>query len=239
MRIKLTLHRPDETLTNVAVTADATASVRDVAEALYAGDPARAGSPLPDRLSLQVAETGSSTQGRVLSPTSDLIEAGLRSGSTVSIVRVSEQFEAPGQDRGPAVAILRVLEGPDAGREFPLPVGTSYLGRDRDMDVRLDDPLVSKRHARITVAEQIEIVDTNSANGLVMGGERMTRSTLTSADTVDVGGSVIAIVALQRSGSLAPSSPIVEFNRSPRVVARFPEQKLKPPRPPQPLQPMR
>ena len=239
MRIKLTLHRPDATLTNVAVTADATASVRDVAEALYAGDPARAGSPLPDRLSLQVTETGSASQGRVLSPASDLIEAGLRSGSTVSIVRVSEQFEAPGQDRGPAVAMLRVLEGPDAGREFPLPVGTSYLGRDRDMDVRLEDPLVSKRHARITVGESIEIVDTNSANGLVMGGERMTRSTLTSADTVDVGGSVIAIVALQRSGRLAPSSPIVEFNRSPRVVARFPEQKLKAPKPPQPLPPMR
>ncbi|MFD6164782.1 FtsK/SpoIIIE domain-containing protein [Oerskovia sp. NPDC060287] len=239
MRIKLTLHRPDSTLTNVAVTADATATVRDIAEALYSGDPVRAGAVAPDRLTLQVDDASSASQGRVLSPTSDLIEAGLRSGATVSIVRVSEQFEAPGQDRGPAAAVLRVLSGPDAGREFPLPVGTSYLGRDRDMDVRLDDPLVSKRHARLTVGESIEIVDTNSANGLVMGGERMARATLTSADTVDVGGSVVAVVALQRSGSLAPTSPIVEFNRSPRVVARFPERTLKAPKPPQPLQPAR
>ena len=171
MRIKLTLHRPDASVTNVAVTADATATVRDVAEALFVGDPTRAGTAAPERLTLQVSGApagGASGQGRVLSPTSDLIEAGLRSGSTVSIVRVSEQFDAPGQDRGAAVAVLRVLEGPDAGREFPLPVGTSYVGRDRNMDIRLSDPQVSKRHARITVGESIEITDTNSANGLTI-----------------------------------------------------------------------
>ncbi|MDF2808756.1 MAG: cell division protein FtsK, partial [Cellulosimicrobium sp.] len=101
MRIKLTLHRPDASTTNVAVTADATATVRDVAEALFAGDPTRSGTAVPDRLTLQVGTSPSgSGQGRVLSPTSDLTEAGLRSGSTVSIVRVSEQFDAPGQDRG-------------------------------------------------------------------------------------------------------------------------------------------
>ncbi|MBD5785584.1 FHA domain-containing protein [Cellulosimicrobium terreum] len=238
MRIKLSLHRPDSSTTNVAVTADATASVQDVAEALFAGDPMRAGADLPERLTLQItnAPTGAGAvgQGRVLAPTSDLVEAGLRSGSTVSIVRVSEQFDAPGKDRGAAMAVLRVLEGPDAGTEYPLPVGTSYVGRDRDMDIRLSDPQVSKRHARITVGESIEITDTNSANGLVMGGRRMTRSSLTSADTVTIGGTVVSVVALHRSSSLAPTSPVVEFNRSPRVVARFGERKLKAPKPPQP-----
>ncbi|MFD4994450.1 FtsK/SpoIIIE domain-containing protein [Cellulosimicrobium cellulans] len=240
MRIKLTLHRPDASTTNVAVTADATATVRDVAEALFAGDPTRSGTAVPDRLTLQVGTAPSgSGQGRVLSPTSDLTEAGLRSGSTVSIVRVSEQFDAPGQDRGAAVAVLRVLEGPDAGREFPLPVGTSYLGRDRNMDIRLSDPQISKRHARLTVGETIEITDTNSANGLVMGGQRMMRSTLTSSDTVTIGSTVVSVVALHRTTSLAPTSPVVEFNRSPRVVARFPERKLKAPKPPQPPEPQR
>jgi len=240
VRIKLTLHRPDASTTNVAVTADATATVRDVAEALFAGDPTRSGTAVPDRLTLQVGTSpAGSGQGRVLSPTSDLVEAGLRSGSTVSIVRVSEHFDAPGQDRGAAVAVLRVLEGPDAGREFPLPVGTSYLGRDRNMDIRLSDPQVSKRHARITVGETIEITDTNSANGLVMGGQRMMRSTLTSADTVTIGSTVVSVVALHRTTSLAPTSPVVEFNRSPRVVARFPERKLKAPKPPTPPEPQR
>lgn len=241
MRIKLTLSRPDESAVNVAVTADATATVRDVAEVLYSADPTRHGAAAPDNLTLQVLGDSSAqrtvTAGRVLTPTSDLVQAGLRSGSAVSIVRVSEQFVHPGQERGAAVAVLRVLEGPDAGREFHLPVGTSYLGRDRDMDVRLQDPQVSKRHARIIVGEQVEIHDLDSANGLVMGGQRMTRSALTSSDTVTVGGSVVSVVSLHRSTSLAPTSPVVEFNRSPRVVARFGETEIAAPKPPRPKTP--
>src|SRR5690606_5074444 len=93
--------------------------------------------------------------------------------------------------------------------------------------------------ARITVGETIEITDTNSANGLVMGGQRMMRSTLTSADTVTIGSTVVSVVALHRTTSLAPTSPVVEFNRSPRVVARFPERKLKAPKPPTPPEPQR
>ena len=241
MRIKLTLNRPDESAVNVAVTADATATVRDVAEALFSGDPTRGGAAAPDNLTLQVVGDGSTsfTSGRVLTPTSDLVQAGLRSGSVVSIVRVSEQFVNPGQDRGTAVAQLRVMEGPDAGREFPLPVGTSYIGRDRGMDIRLQDGQVSKRHARIVVGESIEVHDLASANGLVMGGKRMTRAVLTSSDTVTIGETTLSVVALHRSTSIAPTSPVVEFNRSPRVVTRFGEIKIKAPKPPRPPQPQR
>lgn len=242
MRIKLTLTRPDETGVNVAVTADATATVRDVAEALFSADPTRNGAPAPENLSLQILGDGSTKSyqgGRVLNPTNDLVQAGLRSGSVISIVRVSEQFVNPGQDRGTAVAQLRVLEGPDAGREFPLPVGTTYIGRDRGMDVRLQDPQVSKRHARVVVGESIEVHDLASANGLAMGGKRMTRAVLTSSDTVTLGATTLSVVALHRSTSLAPTSPVVEFNRSPRVITRFGEVKIKAPKPPKPPQPQR
>ncbi|QAY69955.1 FtsK/SpoIIIE domain-containing protein [Xylanimonas protaetiae] len=238
MRIKLTLTRPDVSVADVAVTADATASVQDVAVALFGGDPVRAGSPVPDRLTLQVEPSADGGQPRVLPPSSDLVTAGLRSGTAVSIVRVSEQFEAPGQARGAAVAVLRVLGGPDAGKEFPLPAGTSYLGRDRGMDVRLEDPLVSKRHARITVGDAVEVWDLGSANGLTMGGARMTRAVVTSSDVVGAGDTTFAVVALHRSTSIAPTSPVVELNRSPRVVARFPERTLRAPKPPQPMQAM-
>ncbi|WP_423784507.1 FHA domain-containing protein, partial [Escherichia coli] len=33
------------------------------------------------------------------------------------------------------------------------------------MDVRVTDSLISKRHARTTVGETVEITDMNSANG--------------------------------------------------------------------------
>ena len=135
-------------------------------------------------------------KGSVLDRQDNLLESGLRPGSIVSLTRLSEQFATPGANRGPAAATLRVLSGPDVGREFPLPSGTSYIGRDRDVDIRLTDPLTSKRHARITVGETVEIVDTNSANGLLMDGLPVTRATLNSSDTVTLGDTTVSVVSL-------------------------------------------
>ncbi len=98
-----------------------------------------------------------------------------------------------------------MLSGPDVGREFPLPSGTSYIGRDRDVDIRLTDPLTSKRHARITVGETVEIVDTNSANGLLMDGLPVTRATLNSSDTVALGDTTVSVVSLGTGHSSAPT----------------------------------
>lgn len=231
MRMKLTLLRAEGTATDVTVTADATATVADVANSLFAGDPAHKGAPLPPRLTLRIADTvpASAGTGRVLDPTTELLAAGIRSGSSMALAQLSEAFAVPGQDRGPAAAVLRVLAGPDAGREIPLPVGASYLGRDRDMDVRLTDPLVSKRHARINVSDGVEIIDLNSANGLVIGGSRVVRAALTSADSVTLGDSTVSVVTLQRTASVVSSSPVIEFNRSPRVVRRVPTHEIAAP----------
>ncbi|MGV8908707.1 MAG: FtsK/SpoIIIE domain-containing protein [Propionicimonas sp.] len=234
MRIKLTLLRDEGTSTNLAVTADATATVADVANSLFTGDPAHKGASLPPRLTLRIADSVPATAGtgRVLDPTTELLSAGVRSGSSVALAQVSEEFASPSQDRGPAAAVLRVLAGPDIGREFTLPVGASHLGRDRDMDVRLIDPLVSKRHARINVSDGVEIIDMNSANGLVIGGSRVVRANLTSVDSVVLGDSTISVVALQHTANMAPSNPVIEFNRSPRVLRRVPVHEVPAPTPP-------
>ena len=64
-------------------------------------------------------------------------------------------------------------------------------------------------------------MDTNSANGLLMDGLPVTRATLTSSDTVVLGDTTVAVVSLGSRQGAAPSSPLIEFNRSPRVVPRF------------------
>ncbi|MBF4635921.1 FHA domain-containing protein [Agreia pratensis] len=237
MHIKLTLSRGGGTSTNVAVTADATTSVSNVAEALYTADPNNDVQVAPPRLTLQVTET--SGQTRVLDPQSNLLDSGVRSGSTIEIRQHSDDFNAPGSDRGAAAATLRVLSGPDAGAEFALPFGTSYIGRERGVDVRLTDSLISKRHARINVGETVEITDMNSANGLLMGGEQVARTVLSSADVVVLGDTALCVVPLQRLGGAAPSTPVIEFNRSPRVVARYPGDKYPAPEPPGRPQPQR
>ena len=58
MRIKLTLRRPEDRMTDLEVTADATATVADVANALYLADPLRSEVEPPEGLTLQVQDPG-------------------------------------------------------------------------------------------------------------------------------------------------------------------------------------
>lgn len=227
MRIRLTLRRDPAEAKDLAVTVDGLATVADIATQLWAADPARRGTPPPSNLSLSIEEAfaAGGMKGSVLDRKDNLLESGLRPGSIVSLTQLSEQFGTPGANRGPAAATLRVLSGPDVGREFSLPSGTSYIGRGRDADIRLTDPLTSKRHARITVGETVEIVDTNSANGLLMDGLPVTRATLNSSDSVALGDTTVSVVSLGTGHSSAPTSPLIDFNRSPRVVPRFEQQK--------------
>lgn len=142
MRIRLTLRRDPADAKDLAVTVDGLATVADIATQLWAADPARRGTPPPSNLSLSIEEAfaAGGMKGSILDRTDNLLESGLRPGSIVSLTQLSEQFATPGVSRGPAAATLRVLSGPDVGREFSLPSGTSYIGRGRDADVRLTDP---------------------------------------------------------------------------------------------------
>ncbi|KGJ79652.1 cell division protein FtsK [Cryobacterium roopkundense] len=225
MRLKLTLQRAGLFDIDVSLTADATAYVGDIATTLYAADPLRAGALIPERLTLQVR--GDSVDGaplpvRVIDPAIDLTEAGLRSGAVVELVQASEDFVRPGENRGPAAARVSILSGPDAGRDFDIPFGASTVGRDYGVDVRLGDPLVSKRHARINVADGVEILDLGSANGILMGGELVSRTQLSAADVVNLGDTELSVSPLQQLASAVASAPVVEFVRSPRVVGRYP-----------------
>jgi S-DNA-T family DNA segregation ATPase FtsK/SpoIIIE len=239
MKIKLTMRRTTGTEVNLAVTADGTAQVADIAKSLYLADPTRNGIDDSANLTVRIieAEGAGSSAIRALDPNSTLLESGLRPGSVIELAAISQQLS--GRDRGPAAATVKILSGPDTGREFSLPFGSSSIGRDHDVDVRLSDPLVSKRHARINVGEIVEIVDTNSANGILVGGRLTARATLTSTDLLEIGDTSLCVIPLQRSTTAAASSPVVEFIRSPRVVPRYPGTKFPAPEPPKRAQSQR
>jgi len=56
----------------------------------------------------------------------------------------------------------------------PLPVGTAVVGRSRDADVPLDDPLASRRHAELDVSEGgVAVRDLGSRNGVIVEGRRL------------------------------------------------------------------
>lgn len=222
MKLKLGLRRQSGPGVDVVVTADATATVGDVARAVADADPAAAHLPRHDGpLTLAVAPPTAS-EPVVLDPDSLAADAPIGSGFNAAVVSPAARTVA-----GDApVAIMHVHSGPDAGREFPLRRGHGVIGRAADADVVLADPLVSKRHARVEVDQAVEVVDLNSANGLLVDGGLVTRVRALPGVRVAIGDTVVSFSML--AGTDAASDPVLErggalmFNRSPRVEARYP-----------------
>ena len=99
------------------------------------------------------------------------------------------------------------------GRRFPLPTGEHVIGRDADVEVRLDASTVSRRHARIVVtAEGAMLEDCGAKNGTFRGNERVTSSPilLVDGDTIKVGSLVVTFHASAPFGetdTLTPRRP--------------------------------
>jgi S-DNA-T family DNA segregation ATPase FtsK/SpoIIIE len=236
MQLKFILRRGGGSRAQVAVTADATASIGDLATALAVGDPERpmARPPSNATLKLEHASFDTGTPGRLLDPQRSLIDSGIRSGSTVSLSGV-HAAAVPRPRRGRSVAVLRVISGPDAGREFSLPAGNSRIGTALTSDVMLSDPAMSEVHAAVSVAESIEISNLAGPSGVLVGGAPAQRAVVGVTDTVRLGNTEIAVLPIARPGSTQTDSCAIEFNRSPRVVTRFAERRFKaPPVPPRP-----
>lgn len=73
--------------------------------------------------------------------------------------------------RPPAAPLMLVLVVMPEGRRIPLASGVNIVGRDREADVRIADPSVSRRHARIVVdGDTASVDDLESKNGTRVGG---------------------------------------------------------------------
>ncbi len=70
-----------------------------------------------------------------------------------------------------------VWERPDGGRvEFPLDGDALEVGRDEEIAIRVDEPLVSRRHARLERRGGAwVVVDLGSTNFTRVNGERVRR----------------------------------------------------------------
>jgi DNA-binding winged helix-turn-helix (wHTH) protein len=78
-------------------------------------------------------------------------------------------------------------------RRFPLKTGEHVIGRDPDVDVRLDASTVSRRHARLVVtADRAILEDFDSKNGTLRGDERVTSPVeLADGDVIHIGSLLI------------------------------------------------
>ncbi len=79
------------------------------------------------------------------------------------------------------------------GRRFPLSVGEHMIGRDADVEIRLDQSTVSRRHARLVVtADGTVLEDFASKNGTFRGSERITSPVqLSDGDMIHIGSLLV------------------------------------------------
>ncbi len=231
MRLKLTLVRPPgqpHPAVDLLVTVDTTVTVGELAAAIGERDPL---APLKIPTEGVTLALQDGTKQQPIRHDATVADAGLRSGQTVSVVKRRPVGHDLDVADGPAMLV--VVEGPDKGKEFPLPAGVSYIGRHAESTVRLNDAMVSTRHARIVVTDVVEIVDLGSSNGVLVGDEPVARAILGPDDPVLLGESLVRVV--RRGGVVgAATAPTVEFNRSPRLDIVYEGQELEGPDVPTP-----
>jgi hypothetical protein len=102
-----------------------------------------------------------------------------------------------------------------AGVEYELCAGSALLGRHGDCEIVVNDPLVSRMHARIKVdAGSVLVEDLHSTNGVYLNGTRVTREAkLHAGDTLLMGTCEVAF--FEGRLQTAPSSGRVPLRSNP------------------------
>jgi FHA domain len=135
-------------------------------------------------------------------------------------------------------ARLVVTEGPSAGAELPL-VGALTIGRDQGADLVLDDPGVSRNHARVTAdAEGVVIEDLGSSNGTFVNGQALTApQRLAEGDNIQLGTAILELTL--HTGETQLLDPDATVAHPPPVAPPPPPQAepLPMPEPPAPAPP--
>lgn len=120
----------------------------------------------------------------------------------VAITALDARSSRP--DQPDAALELIVVTETTVGRHL-LPPGTHVVGRGNDANIRIDSPAVSRRHARIIVADALHIEDCHSRNGTFVHGSLVTPGTLVAfnlKDVIDLGTGVALLFQRRtRSGN--------------------------------------
>ena len=127
---------------------------------------------------------------------------------------------------------LLVQQGPRAGQAFDLNRPVVTIGREAGNDIVLDDPQVSRHHARLTLqGASYMIEDLGSTNGSFINGRRvMTPTPLNPGDKLGLGDTVV----LEVQGGLGAGETVVGRGQ-PQPVTPPPAPAFGAPPPPPPV----
>lgn len=105
---------------------------------------------------------------------------------------------------GRSSATLVVRQGPQAGTSFPVLGNQVIIGREEEVDIILQDPEASRKHARLSwQGGQFVLEDMGSTNGTFVNGIQITAPRiLNSGDSIGIGQTALVFqMAGMPSGS--------------------------------------
>jgi len=122
--------------------------------------------------------------------------------------------------------------GPQPGQTFLLDQESLTLGRDPSSEIVINDPQVSRQHARIKCQGNLTVIeDVGSTNGTFVNGMRLTDPhTLADGDEISLGD---AVTLTHHAGGIATTEPL---GRRP-TVTQGPSSYVPQPEPPPPYSP--
>src|SRR5947209_1310782 len=93
------------------------------------------------------------------------------------------------------LALLTVVEGPDQGKSFELPLHqTLQIGRNPEHGICLTDPRVSRVHCWVRhEGNRLVLGDNNSTLGTWVNEERITERALQNGDVLRIGDTLFAL----------------------------------------------
>ncbi len=109
-----------------------------------------------------------------------------------------------------SVMTLALREGDDITATYQIGKEPLVIGRQVDCDIRLESPMISRRHAQIRVENGVAIVeDLGSNNGTFVRGEKIKRAELLHCDEFRAGPFALQVVDPTRPANAETESSIV------------------------------
>lgn len=126
--------------------------------------------------------------------------------------------------------ILKVLAGPNAGAEFAMQKGRSYIiGTDvTGADIIFNDLSVSRHHARLNLTDEAEVLieDLNSRNGVIVDGQQIDgQHQIVPKNMITLGTTTFVVIDRERGEeTYITERPIVEAKEEPEEAPKKQEK---------------